>query len=422
MKIIGRCAVEPDIKCSIKRCCLSLFNLLFRMTGMITFLCYLGQPLDKNLFEKSDGDIRALIVDIDTRELLRIVIDDDDLRTNADLQDYTVLQNYNILEDAFEDNVRIYLKQRSKINRNIKETALSDDAHRFFYFNNGITITCSHFDYPTMVRAPIVELENLQIVNGSQTIHALHDAFKENPAKFENMDVLCRVYETRNDSLSTDIAEYTNSQNPVKSRDIRSNDFIQKKLEKELEALGYFYERKKGQHSGKAKKIDAEKAGQSLLAFINKMPAEAKDKKRIIFAENYDEVFTDQITADTVLLVTSLFNEVEKRKLKQKKIILKDTSKYDEESYILHATYYILYALSELADHYKINKTYQHYSKIIKKYNQANDLVKKAVVDEKTNLKGFKEDYTHRMFFKGNRPKMHIEDELKLLSEKEKKK
>jgi len=38
-------AVDPDIKCSIKRCCLSLFNLLFRMTVMITFLCYLGQPL-----------------------------------------------------------------------------------------------------------------------------------------------------------------------------------------------------------------------------------------------------------------------------------------------------------------------------------------------------------------------------------------
>jgi len=95
------------------------------------------------------------------------------------LPNYSVLKEYPVLEDAFEDNVRIYLKQRSKINRNIKETALSDDAYRFFYYNNGITITCSHFEYPKRVRNPIIELENLQIVNGSQTIHALHDAFKE---------------------------------------------------------------------------------------------------------------------------------------------------------------------------------------------------------------------------------------------------
>lgn len=275
------------------------------------------RAIDRNLFEKSDGDIRALVADVDARDLLRIVMDDDDIRREADFRDFTVLQRHKILEDAFEDNVRVYLKQRSKINRNIKETALSDEAHRFFYFNNGITITCSHFDYPKQLRSPIIELENLQVVNGSQTIHALFDAFKENPDKFESMDVLCRVYETRNESLSTNIAEYTNSQNPVKSRDIRSNDFVQKKLERELEALGFFYERKKGQYAGKpkAKRIDAEKAGQAMLAFLNKMPAEAKDAKRIIFAEKYDDIFTDNITADTVLLAANLFVEIENRKL-----------------------------------------------------------------------------------------------------------
>ena len=50
---------------------------------------------------------------------------------------------------------------------------------RFFYYNNGITVTCSHFEYPKQVRNPIINLENLQIVNGSQTIHALFEAFNE---------------------------------------------------------------------------------------------------------------------------------------------------------------------------------------------------------------------------------------------------
>ena len=80
------------------------------------------RAIDKNLYEKSDGDIRALIVNIDARDLLRIVVNDEATREKVDLQDFSILQNYDILEDSFEDNVRLYLKQRSKINRNILST------------------------------------------------------------------------------------------------------------------------------------------------------------------------------------------------------------------------------------------------------------------------------------------------------------
>ncbi len=375
------------------------------------------RAIDQNLFEKSDGDVRALIVDLDVRDLLRMVVDDEQIRQDVDIDDYLTLQKCSILEDAFDDNVRVYLKQRSKINRNIKETALSDEAHRFFYFNNGITITCSHFDYPKQRRNPIIEVENLQIVNGGQTVHALFEAFKEKPNNFEHMDVLCRIYETRNERLSTNIAEYTNSQNPVNSRDIRSNDFVQRKLESELEALGYFYERKKGQYADKPKekRIDAEKAGQALMAFYNKMPAEAKNKKGLIFAEKYNDVFSDEITADAVLLATRLFNEVEKRKKERKREILDNIDKYDyeSESYILHATYYILYVLSEMSDLRDINKTWKEYSNIIAMYDDATEAIKQAVDSEQKSLEGYAEDYTHRKFFISNRPKLYLEKLLK---------
>ena len=229
------------------------------------------------------------------------------------------------------------------------------------------------------------------------------------------MDVLCRIYETQNEKLSTDIAEYTNSQNPVNSRDVRSNDFVQKKLESELKALGYFYERKKGQYSNelKNKRIDAEKAGQSLLAFYNQMPAEAKNKKKLIFAEKYDIVFSDETTADSVLLAVSLFNEVEKRKLKRKKEILEKPETYNYESFILHATYYILYVLTQLAEVNNIDKSYGSYSEIIDMYNDAVEAIGESVRQEQENLKGYKEDYTHRKFFVSNKPKAYIEEFLK---------
>lgn len=370
--------------------------------------------INQNHFEKSDGDIRALIADIDVRDLLRIVIDHEDLRQAADPDDYSLIMESEILEDAFEDNVRVYLRQRSKINRNIKETAKSEDSHRLFYYNNGITITCSSFSYPSNRRSPIVELENLQIVNGSQTIHALYEAFKESPDNFNDMDILCRIYETKNKELSTDIAEYTNSQNPVKSRDIRSNDYTQKKLESELSSMGYYYERKRNQYHNelKEKRIDAEKAGQAVMAFFNKLPSEAKDKKRQIFAEKYDEVFSDDITADSILVSIKLYQYIEEQKMTCKKIILSDPKLFEENSFILHSTYYILFTISELADKYELQKTESELESLKSLYLNAKTIVNNAVISENKKLEDYAENYSHRSFFKGNSPRKYIEQSV----------
>jgi len=116
------------------------------------------KAIHKNLFEKSAGDIRALIVHVESGQLVRLLCDDEGLRkdVNLDMSSVTPLR---ICEDAFEDNVRVYLQGRSKVNRNIKATVLSSENGRFFYFNNGITITCDRFKYPTSQSAPIIELE-----------------------------------------------------------------------------------------------------------------------------------------------------------------------------------------------------------------------------------------------------------------------
>ena len=192
------------------------------------------KAIEKRFFEKSDGNIRALVVNIDARDLIRIVIDDEILRNKADMEDseYEKIKHHKIIQDAFNDNVRIYLK-KSSINKNIKSTALSEENDKFFYYNNGVTLTCDSFSYSSRL-SPVIELKNIQVVNGSQTIHSLHEAFVEDSDKFGYIEILCRICEVKEPSLSTKIAEYTNSQNPVKSRDIRSVDFIQLSLEKEF--------------------------------------------------------------------------------------------------------------------------------------------------------------------------------------------
>ena len=63
-----------------------------------------------------------------------------------------------------------------------------------------------------------------------------------------------RIYETKQREISHRIAESTNSQTPIKSRDLHSNDDVQKKLEDEFFAMGYFYERKTDQYKDQEKK------------------------------------------------------------------------------------------------------------------------------------------------------------------------
>jgi len=370
------------------------------------------RAIDKMFYEKSDGDIRALIGSFDARDLIRIVLDNSDLRETTDIIDYQILRHHGILEDAFEDNVRVYLKQRSKINKNIKKTALSDNNYRFFYYNNGITITYSKFSYAKTLRSPIIELENIQIVNGSQTIHALYEAFLEDFTKLGDIELLCRIYETQNTTLSTQIAEYTNSQNPVKSRDIRSIDIVQQKLEQEFLAKDIYYERKKNQHSDKpkSKRIDAEKSGQVLMALFHEMPSDAKNRKEIIFGDMYETIFHDNITADNVLLAYVLFEKIEAEKKKEKDLALSNINSLYSDFYLSYATYWILYFLGEIAKFYSITLEYKNVDEIWKLFPKIKKLIEYFCEKERNYLDKKKENFSYQIFFKYGRPRKYYEE------------
>lgn len=367
--------------------------------------------IDKNFFEKSDGDVRALIANIDARDVIRIVINDEKVRLQADWENID-LASYSVLEDAFDENVRVYLKKSSKINMAIKETAKSSDSYRFFYYNNGITITCSEFKYPKSVRTPILELKDFQIVNGCQTIHALHEALKENSECLNETDLLVRIYETKNEQLIGSISEFTNSQNPVASRDLRSNDFTQRKYEADLrETYGYFYERKKGMFSDRPKQyvIDAEKAAQAVMAFVLGQPAEAKDEKRKIFSDKYEEIFADNLTAETILVAFLLYKYVEDKKLETRKEIIAQKDQYEEKAFILHATYFIMYAIKNLAGFHGIIISFSAISSLQALYHQAAEIIGNAAIDER-RAEGPK--YQHRMFFKSGKAKSKVDQFL----------
>lgn len=365
-------------------------------------------------FGKDAGDIQSLILTLPIQELLRIVIDDAALRDEADLSSHGVIAQKEILEDVFDENIRPYLKQRTSINKNIKRTALAPESSRFFYFNNGITLTCEGLSYNRSQKMPLVELRSIQVVNGGQTIHALHEAFKEDQTYFSTMEILCRIYKTENRELRTSIAEYTNSQNPVNNRDIRSLDDVQIKLETEFRTLGYYYERKKRQHAiePRSKRIDAERAGQVLMAFYHDLPGEAKNEKRFIFNKDkyYSKVFSDEVKADKILVASSLFDLIEAEKAEVRSKVNRSPTSYPKHEYLFYASYYLLWAISKIAEIKRIDLKYANVDKLKALYTPATKLIQSLVKSQKQRLSKSDEQYSHASFFKYSEPKDRFEE------------
>ena len=302
------------------------------------------QVVDKDYFDRTDGSIRGLICTVEATEIVRIITDPED--------------PVSVQKEIFNDNVRVYLSRTNKINRKIIETALSEDNPLFWYLNNGITITCDSFSYPKGKRAPIVELKNIQIVNGGQTSNALFEASQIAPEKLDDVLILVRIIETKSQPVSLAIAESTNSQTPIKSRDLRSNDDIQKKLEEAFEGMGLYYERKLSQHSDKPKpsRIDALTAGQAHLAYGLELPEVAKKDRGRIFSDLYDQVFTDELLADELLCSLKILNVIEAQKKSLQSAIRKQEEFNTEQLFLIDGAYHVLFAIGQICDEREIER------------------------------------------------------------------
>lgn len=348
------------------------------------------QVVDKDYFDRTDGSIRGLICTVEASEIVRII-------TNPE-------KPSEVRKGIFNDNVRVYLSRTNKINQKIIETALSDESPLFWYLNNGITITCDSFSYPKGKRAPIVELKRIQIVNGGQTSNALFEAGQISPEKLEDVLILVRIIETKSQPVSLAIAESTNSQTPIKSRDLRSNDGIQKKLEEAFEGMGLYYDRKQGQHSNqpKSQRIDALSAGQAHLAYGLELPEVAKKDRGRIFSDLYDQVFTDELLADDLLVAVKILNSIESQKKRLQAAIRKQEPFDKNHMFLIDGSYHVIFAIGQICDARSIDRLV--YEDAIKLIPEAITYVADLVAIEQDRDEGF----SFNRYFKDAKTKTKI--------------
>ena len=123
-----------------------------------------------------------------------------------------------------EGNIRAFLSNRGKINKGIRNTIRTEPT-KFFTYNNGIACTASKIVL-SLDGHKIVEIEDLQIINGGQTTASLTSAVLKDKLSLDNIFVPMKLTVVKNDDYDTmiqNISKYANSQNTVTDADFFSN-------------------------------------------------------------------------------------------------------------------------------------------------------------------------------------------------------
>ena len=162
-----------------------------------------------------------------------------------------------------EQNVRVFLQHRGKVNKGIRAT-IESEPNRFFAYNNGITATAEEVEIDDDGgRLLLRRLKNFQIVNGGQTTASIHSAQRgklDVSQTFVQMK-LSVVDPERANKLVPKISEFANSQNRVSAADFFANHPFHVRMEEFSRRIHapspdgtfrqskWFYERARGQYA-----------------------------------------------------------------------------------------------------------------------------------------------------------------------------
>lgn len=206
----------------------------------------------------------------------------------------------------FAPNIRSFLGD-TEVNQRIQKT-LEDNPQLFWYFNNGITATCDSLE-----KKPGGGLEfgnfifhNLRIVNGAQTVGAIHSTFQDKADQInaETAKVLVKVIslEQADEKLGNEITINTNTQNRVSARDFLSLEKLQLRLKADLAAAGIQYVFKSGESvPDRSKGFDLDEAAVALACSMGEVSYAVLAKRNIgLLVSNeksgkYAEVFKDDL-------------------------------------------------------------------------------------------------------------------------------
>ncbi len=183
----------------------------------------------------------------------------------------------------FAQNLRYYVKN-AKIDGNIVES-IQEHSENFWYYNNGIILICDNY----IIDGNSILVQNFSIVNGGQTTKLVGETDFT-----QDFCIQCKIiknkYQSDDDRLEfiANVAEASNTQKPIKDKDLIANRIEQRLLKKQLADAGIYCQIKRGEKVNKKlypaawQNTTNEELGQFLLYFVYQKPGTARGSKASI--------------------------------------------------------------------------------------------------------------------------------------------
>ena len=187
----------------------------------------------------------------------------------------------------FAQNLRYYVKN-AKIDGNIIES-IQERPENFWYYNNGVILICD--DY--IIEGDRILVQKFSIINGGQTTKLVGETDFGRDF-FIQCKIIKNKYESEDDRLEfiANVAEATNTQKPIKDKDLIANRIEQRLLKKQLADAGIYCQIKRGEKVNKKlypaawQNTTNEELGQFLLSFVYQKPGTARGSKASICGNN----------------------------------------------------------------------------------------------------------------------------------------
>ena len=214
----------------------------------------------------------------------------------------SLVQKY--ADDLYSANIRDYLGKRAStrnINRQIAHTALQEPQN-FWVFNNGVTLISRQVES----KQGSLVCSGLAVINGAQTLGALHDAVQR--GAIDQVQLLVRVVESRDDDLVQDIIRYNNTQNPIKAWELRVLDPVQQRIRQDFEfKLSITYQFRRGLGRRGAQDVLFEKLGPWLHSFYGDPLTSHRNSPQLWdYERTYRYLFSDTTDVRHLLFVYRL--------------------------------------------------------------------------------------------------------------------
>lgn len=288
-------------KSDVKRKYLSKINKI-KINSYTTCKITFGQEIEQGVLEiespKEYVDHGFLIMDKENN-CLKFGYENS-LIINVSAKSLKQLYNQYSNQGLFAQNLRYYIKEAKRDSKIIQ--SIQNKGENFWYYNNGIILICDNYS----IVGKSILLDKFSIINGGQTTKLIGDTEFD-----DDFYIQCKIIrnkynnEIEKSTFISEVAEASNTQKPIKDKDLIANRIEQKLLKTKMANVGVYVQIKRGSVINKKvypeswQNTTNEELGQFIYSFFYQCPGSARNNKSAITGnkERYEKIFAKDYNA-----------------------------------------------------------------------------------------------------------------------------